>query len=361
MNKKILMLGTSFETPGGISSVVKVYRDTGLLSRQDVRYLETHRDGSAARKLNYFLRAWLRFAWLSMSCQIALMHVHHASHASFWRKLMFILPAYLLRVPVVIHLHGGGFAKFYAEESGPRVQALIRLVYDRAACVIVVSQTWRKWVQSISRNPNVQAVYNPVQVPPMVEFATREEAMILFLGKIGPIKGCYDLLRAVARLQHKYPRLKICMAGNGELAQARALGDELGLRTRLELPGWIDGAQKQQFLARASIYAQPSYFEALPMSILEAMACGLPVLATLVGGIPDVVADGEHGLLVPPRDVDALTAALDRLLADATLRRRMGAYARNQVEHIFSSDRILPQIDRIYSGILSGGTCRGSC
>ncbi|MBI3229818.1 MAG: glycosyltransferase family 4 protein [Burkholderiales bacterium] len=255
MKKKIVMLGTSFATMGGISAVVKVYREAGLLARHDIRYLETHRDGGRWQKLRYFLHAWWQFWVLLLTFRISLIHVHHASHASFWRKLCFILPAYVFRVPVVIHLHGGGFAKFYGEENGPRVQALIRYVYDRAACIIVLSKTWLQWVNSISSNPQVRAVYNPVQLPAPVPFAHRESATILFLGKIGEAKGCYDLLQAASRLQQAFPALKICMAGDGDHARARQLAQQLGLGDRLELPGWIDGAQKQALLQRASVFA----------------------------------------------------------------------------------------------------------
>ena len=353
-NKTLLMLGTSFETLGGISSVVKVYRDAGLLNKLGVRYLATHRDGTRMRKLGYFLRAWGQFAWLLLTFQISLMHVHHASHASFWRKLMFILPAFLFRIPVIIHLHGGGFAKFYGEESGARVQALIRFVYNRAACVIVLSQTWRTWVQSISSNPNVVAVYNPVQVPSAISFSKRDACTVLFLGKIGEAKGCFDLLQAAGRLRQKYPDLKICMGGDGDHARARAVAIECGLEQQLILPGWTDGAQKHQLLASASIYALPSYFEGLPMSILEAMAYGVPILASPVGGIPEAVEDGKDGILIAARDVDGLAHALDQLLGDAMRREQMGAHARQKIQETFSTERILPQIERIYSGILTG-------
>ncbi len=351
MKKQIVMLGTSFATQGGISAVVKVYREAGLLEKLGVRYLETHRDGSKWRKLSYFLRAWLQFAWLLLSMQIRLIHVHHASHASFWRKLCFILPAFLFRVPVIIHLHGGGFAKFYGEESSSRVQALIRYVYNHAAAVVVLSKTWLEWCRSISSNPRVMAVYNPVAVPELVPFAQREPATILFLGKIGENKGCYDLLQAAKTLRAEFPDLKICMAGDGEQARARELGDALGLGASLELPGWTNGAQKHLLLQRASIYALPSYFEGLPMSILEAMAYGVPIVSTPIGGIPEAVQDEVTGLLHPARDVAALTAALRRLLLDAALREKMGALARQKIEQSFSTQCILPQLEALYASV----------
>lgn len=124
-------------------------------------------------------------------------------------------------------------------------------------------------------------------------------------------------------MRHSYPTLRVCLGGDGEASAARALAQRLGIVDRVETPGWMTGATKAQWLARATIYALPSYAEGLPMSVLEAMAAGAPVVATPVGGISDVLSDGVHGLLVPPGDVVALVAALARLLDDAGLRDRL--------------------------------------
>jgi glycosyltransferase involved in cell wall biosynthesis len=96
------------------------------------------------------------------------------------------------------------------------------------------------------------------------------------------------------------------------------------------------------------LYALPSYNEGLPMSVLEAMAAGLPVLATPVGGIPEAVSDGVEGFLVAPGDVAALAARLAQLLQDDGLAQRMGAAARRKVETTFSSQAVLPHVEKMY-------------
>lgn len=351
MSKRIVMLGTSFETLGGISSVVKLYRDRGLMRRLGVRYLESHRDGGIWRKITYLSRSWFQFMGMMLTFQVKLLHVHHASRASFWRKMLFVLPAYWMRIPVVMHLHGGGFATFY-EACGPRRRALIRYAYDRAACVIVLSETWRAWVRGMSRNKNVIAVYNPVVVAPETPAHVRQPALVLFLGRIGEEKGCYDLLHACARLVHVHQQLAVCLAGDGDLNGARKLAESLGIGERLDLPGWVDDQDKSVLLRRATIYALPSYAEGLPMSILEAMASGLPIVASNVGGIPEAVTSGEHGLLVSPGDVVGLIAALDSLLSNIDLRERMGVQAHENVRRLFSHEQVFSQIELIYSRLV---------
>ncbi|WP_338844572.1 glycosyltransferase family 4 protein [Massilia sp. W12] len=348
MKKRIVMLGTSFETLGGISSVVKVWRAAGLLSRWGVLYLETHRDGSKWRKISYFARAWLGFMWQLLTFRVALAHVHLSSGPSFWRKLFFMLPAIWLRVPLVVHLHGGRFAEFYDKDCGARGKALIRYVYDHAAAVIVLSNTWLGWAKTITNNPRIYALYNPVQVPPQVPFASRKPQQILFLGRVGPPKGSVELMRACAELAKEFPQLELVMGGDGDHDAARALAAELGIADRLKLPGWIVGADKQKLLDQAAIFALPSYFEGLPMSVLEAMASGLPIVASTVGGIPEAVTDQQQGFLVPPRQVAPLQQALHRLLADAKLREQMGQAAHQRICDVFATEQILPQVERIY-------------
>ncbi len=101
----------------------------------------------------------------------------------------------------------------------------------------------------------------------------------------------------------------------------------------------------------ARIYLLPSYNEGLPMSVLEAMAAGLPVITTPVGGIPEAVTDGVEGFLVQPGDVDALAGRLAQLLRDDALTQQMGAAARRKIEQTFSAEAILPHIDALYAGL----------
>jgi glycosyltransferase involved in cell wall biosynthesis len=349
MNKvrHIVMLGTAFETKGGISSVVNVYRRAGLFERFSIIYLSTHTDGSALEKMRLCAAAWLRYMALLMRGKVALTHVHISTGMSFWRKLLFFFPALIVAAPVILHLHGADFAEFYADGSKRR-KWWIRTSFDKAAGIIVLSNSWLHWARGISCNPLIVAIYNPVALPPMVDFSLRGRTGILFLGQLGSRKGTYDLLQAVASVVDKHPRLELVLAGDGEAAQVRSEVDRLGLGAHVEVLDWVSGREKSTLLERAAIYALPSYCEGLPMSVLEAMAVGLPVVCTPVGGVPEAVTDGREGRMIMPGDVGALADALDSLLSQRDLRRRMGEAARHKIESTFSVAHVIPQIERLY-------------
>jgi glycosyltransferase involved in cell wall biosynthesis len=126
--------------------------------------------------------------------------------------------------------------------------------------------------------------------------------------------------------------------------------ERLGVRDRVVFAGRRDDAA--ELLVELDVLALPSWTEGLPLVVLEAMARRRPVVATPVGGTPEVVVDGETGLLVPPRDPDALAAALRRLLADADLRRRMGDAGYERVRERFSADAMTGRVLEIYDEVL---------
>ena len=348
----IVMVGTSLETRGGISSVVAVYRDQGLLARSGVTYLASHRDGSKAAKLATLLAAWPRFLGLLLRRRIALLHVHASSRASFWRKSLFLLPAFAAKVPTVFHLHGGEFALFYDKECGPRRRAFIRSVLARADTVIVLSSGWAEWVRSVAPGAHIVVIHNPVVVPPLDETLHRTEPVVLSLGRLGRLKGSFDLLEAVAELKALGIDVRLRLGGDGQIDEVRARATELGIADRVDVLGWIGPAERIAELARARIYALPSYNEGLPMSLLEAMAAGLPVVTTPVGGIPDVVREGVDGHFVKPGDVDALAARIAALLADPLRARAMGLAGHEHVRTEFGAEMLVPRVEAVWRDIL---------
>ena len=348
--KKILMVGTSLGTKGGISSVVRVYADAGLFKRYRVQYLATHCDGGAIAKLGAMLGAYARFVAMLLTGQVGLLHVHVASRASFWRKSGFFLLAFLFRIPTILHLHGGGFAVFFEQECGPLRRAYIRYIFNRASRVLVLSSGWLAWVRSISSNERIATMFNPVLLPPALPaWEARAPGSVLFLGKLGQAKGVYDLLQACAMLKERCPALRLAMGGDGDLAALQEKIDALGVTPHVELLGWVQGEQKLGLLDSCRIYVLPSYMEGLPMSILEAMAHGVPVIATAVGGIPDAIEDGVEGYLLAPGDAAGLAERIERLLNDAALAHRMGAAGRRKVERQFSAAAVMPQLETMYA------------
>ncbi|WP_439538001.1 glycosyltransferase family 4 protein [Methyloversatilis sp.] len=343
--KKAVMIGTRFDTMGGIASVVNVYRDAGFFDRMNVRYLPSHCDGGGLSKLSIMMSSMVRLFVMLCRRDVSLVHVHMSSRASFWRKAAYLLLARAFCVPTIIHLHGSEFAIFYESECGALGQNAVRWFFDGAGSVIVLSETWRKWVCAISSNKNVVCIYNPVVVHDIQDSLKRDRNTILFLGRLGQRKGTYDLLRAAALIDKPF---RLILAGDGDLAEVRALAEELKIAEKVDIAGWIRGDEKTALFERSSIYVLPSYNEGLPMGILEAMSHGLPVVSTPVGGIAEAVTNGVEGFLVTPGDVTDLADKLGRFLDDDDLRRKASVAARNKVVSTFSVEHILPRVEEIY-------------
>jgi glycosyltransferase involved in cell wall biosynthesis len=348
--QRLIMLGTSFETRGGIAAVVNAYRAHGLFERWPIDYIPTHCDGGPRRKLLTAVKALLKFILLLARERRVIIHVHSASRASFWRKAIFMTIGMLAKCPFIFHLHGGGFARFYEAECGVAQRRIIRFFLGRAACVIVLSDRWRTWVSRVIENQRIVCISNPVAVVEEGR-APRCRNVVLFLGRLERGKGIFDLLDAIATLRARIPDIKLVCAGEGNLESVARYARRLGIEDAVSLPGWIGPIEKQSLMCGATAFVLPSLAEGLPMSLLEAMAAGVPVVATAVGGIPDVVTDGVNGLLFNPGDTATLERLLRGLMHDPELGTRIASAAREAVRLRFAADRVIPQLEEIYAGL----------
>ena len=278
-----------------------------------------------------------------------LVHVHVSSGASFWRKAIICLMARAARRPYLLHVHGGRFLRFYTEQCGPRSQWFIRRIFASAALVLALTENWRAGLKRMCPEARIEVLPNGVALPALEERRSDAPPRVLFLGVLHRAKGTHDLVRAFAQVAGQYPEWTLVCAGSGAVEEIRALATELGIADRVECPGWLDARAKNAELAAATIFALPSYAEGLPMALLEAMAWGLPVLTTPVGGIPDTVQPPHNGVLVTPGDVDAIARALSGLMRSSERRRALGAAARATIERTFSRDESIEQLVRIYS------------
>ena len=345
----IVMVGTDPTTRGGISSVVNAWRTTGLFERWPVEYVTSHRPGSALAKLVVALGALAKAVWIGLRRGPGLLHVHSASRASFWRKALFMSLARAAGWPVVFHLHGGGFARFF-DQSSPLAQRAIRFFLDRSDAIVVVSERWAGWMRSVTANPRVVCISNPVALPRAIPVA-REPGRLVFAGRCEEAKGIYDLFAAVSALRPEFPRLRVECAGDGDLARMRRRAQAAGIGSRVTMHGWLAPAERDRLLASAAIFVLPSHVEGLPVSLLEAMAAGCPVIATSVGGIPDLVRHGENGLVVPARSPAALADALRTLLADPDFAARLGAQARATVASGHTVEQAIARLDALYASL----------
>lgn len=347
-NKSILMLGTSLASPGGMTSVVRSLKDAGLFETCHVTYLATYEGGAILTQLRVMARAALLMLWRLATGSVVLVHAHSASRGSFWRKSMLCALARFFGVPYFFHVHSGEFPVFYHEECGSLARRWVRRTLGSANAVICLSDSWAVALRQIAPSARAVVIGNPVTVPEILP-AMRENARnLLFLGRLREKKGVFDLIRAVPEIHRQCPGLRFILAGDEGAVEVRNLAATLGVEDLIDLPGWVDGAAKEHLLRDADIFVLPSYFEGLPVGILEAMATGIPIVSTPVGGIPDMVADGKQALLVPPGDAQALAYAIISLGRDPGLRERLREAAFFKVSSSYAMAKVVGDLSALY-------------
>jgi glycosyltransferase involved in cell wall biosynthesis len=211
----------------------------------------------------------------------------------------------------------------------------------------VLSDSWQEFIGKIAAR-KVMVINNYVDIEKYD--VARIPGQILFLGAFIKRKGIYDLINALKQISNDC-HLHLCGAGEDEAVQT--LIDELSLSDSVTNHGWVNTKQKTQLLSECSVFILPSYNEGLPMVIIEAMACEIPVISTPVGGIPEVIIEGETGYLVEPGDIGAISSKLSTVL-DNSGASQVTDKAKKYYNAHFSSKTILPKWEALYSRILIG-------
>ena len=346
--KKVVMIGPSLKSKGGIASVVCAYRDAGLFQSWPVLYLNSHVEGSKAQKAITVIVALATFIKMLVLGQVKLLHIHVPRRTAFWRKSLFIGLAYIFRCPVLVHLHSGGFPDFYWKECGTLKQRIVRFILNRADRIIVLSSQWWDLLEGITANTRLVKIPNFMDVNNLPVKSLPDRNSVLFLGRLNKEKGFFDLLEVVASIRKKFPGVKLICGGEGDRREVGDCINRLEIFDNVELLGWVEGAEKEALFQKATIFILPSYYEGLPMVVIEAMSRLIPVIATNVGGVPDIIENGRNGIMVEVGDVSAMAGAIESLLDNEAQRIKIAEAGRNTVFECFSAQHTLPKLERLY-------------
>jgi glycosyltransferase involved in cell wall biosynthesis len=277
----------------------------------------------------------LRLASLFRKRRFDVVHTHDD------KPLLYALPAaWLSRVPRRIHTHHHGAVPYIGRRQLKLLAAASKLA-DRFVCV---SHDSAKYMVSQGVPASrVQTLWNGIDLERFAPRGPDPIGPVVTVARLSPEKDVENLLRAVALAD----KLRAEIAGDGPCRDAlHTLAQELGIVDRVRFLGEVHDVAA--LLARARLFALPSRTEGISLTILEAMARGLPVVTTRVGGNPEVVVEGETGLLVPPLDPAALAAALRRVWEDTALGQSLGDAGRRRVEAHFDIRRMVAAYEALY-------------
>ncbi len=353
----VLVVGPGRQSKGGIASVIETLEKSLLAEHFRLVRVETHRDGPAPAKAAQGALALGRIVGRLLTRRADLLHIHTASRWSFRRKAVISWLARLFRRPYVLHVHGARFHDYYNELAGRVERRAIRNVLERAAVVVALSPVWEQRLRQIVPS-RTAVVPNPVDLPEARDRGPLDPATIVCIGRLGIRKGSVTLVRALPEIARNHPAVRLVLAGDGDREAVVGEARRLGLLDRVEMPGWVETEERHALLRRATVFALPSRDEGLPVALLEAMAFGLPAVVTAVGGIPDLVREGEHGLYVAPDDPSDLARAIVQLLDDPKAADRMGKAGRQEIASHYASDVVAASMAEVLFASLPDGRRR---
>lgn len=359
---KVVMIGADRSVKGGVSAVVNNLYQAGLDERVDLTYIGTMVDGSKAKKACRAFTALLRFICAMPGTDIV--HVNMAADASCLRKMIFMRVAGLFHKKIVIHEHGGDFQGFFYERCDERRRARVKKALNRAELFLVLSDAWKDFFSELVDPGKIQVMQNAVPVPERgkTDYSSHQA---VFLGRLCKEKGIGELLESVPLIRKQIPDFLLVLGGfweegNEELKKkARELSDAVAC------PGWVSASEREKLFETSSVFVLPTWFEGQPVSLLEAMAAGMCVAASAVGGIPQIVLDQKEakahslpegwegcGILIEAKNAEGLAEVMIRLMKDEALRRRLGERARTRIREQYDMDGYVDKLVELYERVL---------
>ena len=347
------------DVKGGIASVIEGYYGSSLESDYDLTYIEGYCDGNKVNKIKKFLLGFLGFCSLLKKDTPDLVHIHSSFGPSFTRKRFYINKAFKTGIPIVNHIHGADFDNFYTNTS-ERKKKIIRNCYSKCDIIVVLSDEWKELISNIVPPEKIRVIENysiPQDISLVQEKFTERfnNKQVLFLGEIGQRKGAYDLPSIISKVHDQVPEAKFIIAGSGDIE-----GVKNALRPddyqAVSFPGWLRGTAKEEALWRSSLFLLPSYNEGLPMSILDAMGYGLPIVSTNVGGIPKLVFKNSkgvsNGILSIPGELAKLSSDIVYYLTDPNAQYQAGIASLDIVNQLYSFDNHIRKLEEVYGELL---------
>ena len=365
--RTVLVLGESRPSTGGIATVINDTFSSSLTRMFRLVLFDTRKRTRQGRTFVEGICAQL-FLLTSYSVKLLLLrpdlvHIHVGGSNDIFRKGWDVMIAKLLRTRVLLHIHGGDFDRFFAPGNEKELKHIQR-VFQRSNGVVALSEFWRSLYARILDRKRIYVVNNSIDVDlyrSLDRVAARREldipldaSVVLHLGSQGTRKGTFDLLRAIPSVLKVAPETVVLLVGPdedvhpGAIAEGEALASDLGISRSVRFLGARTGQDKLHCLGAADVFVLPSYNENFPISILEAMASGLPVISTRVGGIPEILSRSTPDDLVEPGDSAAIANRIKAYVGNHELCRESGARNRSIAEEWFNLDLFATRLADTY-------------
>jgi glycosyltransferase involved in cell wall biosynthesis len=366
---RILVVGPVPPPYGGIASVLEDIVRSELSSDYSfdvfprTAIFPPHARGWLGRNL-FRLRRFLRFYRQASRGAYHLLHIHSADPA-FPGTVIFMALARLAGLRVLLHMHGTDWNDFYGDVS-PGRRLFIRAGLRLAHCIVVLYALWADEIRKLLPTAKVQVMGNLVrrQAAPDASVVrdTRKQLglekahfIVLSIGSVGWRKGSFEILKAAPLVLSRDDSVRFVLVGGeefpGDMARLRSVVAEEALDGPVKLLGETERDRVPAFMSLAHVFLLPSFVEGMPITIIEAMQWGVPVIATRVAAIPDMIEDRVSGLLISPGAPHEIAEAVLLLKRDGSLRQRLASAGQKAFEERFEFSRGIEHVRELYESL----------
>ena len=344
----VLFIAPSINVKGGISSVLKNYISSNLKDHYEIQIVASHVDGIKIRKFTKAVTGLLKTIYCLIRYSPKLVHIHSGNITSLKRKYYYFKIVRCFQCKILFQLHGGAIIDQFNSVSN-KWQDRIDFMFSNADLVVCLSETWKIKILKKFPYTKIKILPNAINIPQDYLKERNTITQISFLGHIKKEKGIFDLLEVMKKLKYNGVDVILNIAGSGEVKCLIKTIKKMSIADRVKFLGWISESQRNELLKRTDIFVLPSYSEALPMSILEAMSFSVAIVSTKVGSIPELVTDNENGYLINPGDKDGLYQKLEHLILNRKLRKKFGRKSKKIIETKHNIKIIAKKIIEIYN------------
>lgn len=367
---KARVLITGFLPPpfSGMGTYYQSILDSNLKNSVDINFVSTSTQkrsmatSGKATAANFLsaINDCVRFNHALKKSKPQIVHIGTAFGLSFVKHSICVMIALLNKKKVLIHPHCSINALYTGKSK--IWQCFFRRIVSRTSGLIALSQEWMQ-LNEILPEINVYYLPNPVNLRLYNDILKhrfsldneRDQINVLYLGHLGKDKGSFDIIETAILIRSRDVKILFHLVGSdlspGEIKCLKEIvrKNDLGEMVKFYAP--VFGDEKYSQLEKADLFIYPSYHEGMPMAILEAMASGLPIIASRVGGIPDLVKDELNGILIEPGQPDQLANAICKLALNSDLRKSMQKMSYLIVSEKFNIALHITQLTKIYNDL----------
>lgn len=348
---KVLVISPNYKLrKGGIASVISLYS----------RYLKQNFNYSPSIYFQSVILSTILFPInllviilkLAFNESTKIVHIHGSHDGSFFRKyLIFLVSKKLFNKKVIFHLHSSNFHIFY-ENASSKTKLKIRDLINQSDAVIVLSEEWRDFILDNFKQKRIRILENIVEKQNKLNKRSNNDNLILlFLGRLGERKGIFDLLEVLSNMNELNKNaIELYIGGDGEVKRLEESIKDNNLKN-VHFVGWVKDQQKDKLLNKCDVFVLPSYNEGLPISLLEAMSYGKPILSTETGGIPRILKNNVNGFLIEPGNKTQLQESILKYINKKELLETHGNEGLKIVSDYYP-ENVLSKLNNIYGEIL---------